>query len=385
MKKFKIPYGRQTITEKDISGVLESLTSDFMTQGPKVPEFEKVFASFVGAKYAVACSNGTAALHLSALALEVDSKHTVISCPNTFVASTNAILYCGGNVDFCDIDPETYTIDINQLKEKLKTNPSRYKGIVPIHFAGYPVNMEELYKLAKQYNLWVIEDACHAPGAKFRKVDGEWSSIGACEFSDLTCFSFHPVKHIACGEGGMITTNSKVLYDRLVTLRTHGISKDPNILLKNDGPWYYEMSMLGYNYRLTDLQASLGITQMGSINENLDNRQKVAKRYHDELSKLPLILQPICDDIYHAYHLFIIQTPLRKELNQYLHDNQIFSQVHYIPVHLQPYYMNLGFRKGDFPVVEEYYSNCLSLPMYHSLSNDEQSYVISKIYDFFNE
>ncbi|MEZ4938048.1 MAG: UDP-4-amino-4,6-dideoxy-N-acetyl-beta-L-altrosamine transaminase [Crocinitomicaceae bacterium] len=385
MNQFKIPYGKQSISQKDIDGVIETLKSDFMTQGPKVPEFEERFAEFVGAKYAIACSNGTAALHLATMALEVSEKDHVISCPNTFVATTNSVLYCGGNVSFCDIYKDNFTIDLEQLEKILDANPGKYSGVMPIHFAGYPVDMERLGKLAKKHDLWIIEDACHAPGAKFQKEDGEWSRIGSCEFSEMTCFSFHPVKHIACGEGGMVTTNSKELYEKMLLLRTHGVTKNPDLLEKNDGPWYYEMPVLGYNYRLTELQASLGITQLEVIHENLEHRQNVANHYFDQLRDLPVELPLVENGKYHAYHLFVIRTEKRKELQQYLMDHNIFSQVHYIPVHLQPYYKkNLGTKEGDFPVIEDYYSKCLSIPMFHSLSVEEQDYVIDRIRTFFS-
>lgn len=384
MKNYKVPYGRQKITKKDIDGVIETLNSDFMTQGPKVPEFEEKFAEFVGAKYAVACANGTAALHLATLALEVSEKDTVVSCPNTFVATTNSVLYCGGNVEFCDIDANNFTIDLNLLEKKLEANPGKYKGVMPIHFAGYPVDMERLGALAKKHNLWVIEDACHAPGAKFHKSDGDWSRIGSCEFSEMTCFSFHPVKHIACGEGGMVTTNSQELYEKLLLLRTHGVTKKPELLEKTDGSWYYEMPVLGYNYRLTDLQASLGCTQLEVIHENLEHRQLVANHYFEALKGLPIDFPIVEDGKYHAYHLFIIRTEKRKKLHKFLAENNIFCQIHYIPVHLQPYYKkNLGTKEGDFPVMEEYYSKCLSIPMFHSLSKEEQDYVIETIKNFF--
>lgn len=383
MKEFKIPYGRQSISQRDIDEAIKTLKSDFMTQGPKVPEFEKVFADFVGAKYAVACSNGTAALHLATMALEVDENTEVLSCPNTFVATTNAVIYCGGKVDFIDISKNNFTIDLDKLEAKLEANPGKFKGVMPIHFAGYPVDMERLGSIAKKYNLWIIEDACHAPGANFKKSNGEISKIGSCEFSEMSCFSFHPVKHIACGEGGMVTTNSEELYKKLLLLRTHGVTKDPDLLEKNDGPWYYEMPVLGYNYRLTDLQASLGVTQMELIDQNLARRQEVAEKYYNELKNLPIDLPVLEDSKYHAYHLFIIRTDKRKELYSHLKDHNIFSQVHYIPVHLQPFYKQMGFKEGDFPVMEDYYSKCLSIPMYHSLSDEEQDYVIQKIKEFF--
>ena len=385
MKKI-IPYGRQTITDDDIKAVIETLQSDFMTQGPKVLEFESAFAEYVDAKYAVAVSNGTAALHISALALGVSVGDNVIVTPITFAASANCIRYCGGNVEFCDIDKDNFLIDIEKLESILQSKPkSFFKGIIPVDYAGYPIDVERLKKIADEYGLWIIEDACHAPGAYFIDSTGKKQKVGNGIFADLTCFSFHPVKHIATGEGGMITTNSRELYEKLLLLRTHGITKDPYRLQENHGGWYYEMQELGYNYRLTDFQAALGLSQLKRADEGLQCRRKIAQRYNEAFQKIAKIITPkTCDNINHAYHLYIIQTEDRLTLYNHLKEHNILVQVHYIPVHLLPYYKQFGWKTGDFEVAETFYKHCLSLPMYPSLTSEEQEYVIESIINFLN-
>ena len=380
MKKI-IPYGRQSITDDDIKAVTETLQSDFLTQGSKVPEFESAFAEYVDAKYAVAVSNGTAALHLSALALGVSSNDNVIVPPITFAASANCIRYCSGNVEFCDIHKENFLIDIEKLKSILQSKPLGYfKGIVPVDYAGYPINGEKLKKIADDYGLWIIEDACHAPGAYFIDSTGKKQKTGNGMFADLTCFSFHPVKHITTGEGGMITTNSKELYEKLLLLRTHGITKNSDRLHENHGGWYYEMQELGYNYRLTDFQAALGISQLKRSDKGLQRRQEIARIYDDAFRTTKEIIIPkVQDDVFHAFHLYVIQAENRLELYEHLKRHNIFSQVHYIPVHLMPYYKQLGWKTGDFRVAERFYDHCLSLPMYPGLTEEEQEYVIEKV------
>lgn len=384
MTKNPIPYGRQHITDEDIDAVVETLKSDFLTQGPKISEFENKFAEYVGAKYAVAVSNGTAALHISAMALNVQPGDNVIVTPMTFAASANCVRYCGGNVVFCDINRENYLLDIEKLKQLLSQKPrGYYKGIIPVDYTGYPINGEIFRKIADEYGLWIIEDACHAPGAYFIDSKGNKQLTGNGVFSELTCFSFHPVKHIATGEGGMVTTNSKELYDKLMLYRTHGITKDPQRLNENHGQWYYEMQELGYNYRLTDFQAALGICQLNRADEGLLRRNIIASRYNNAFAGLiGLSIPKVEDDIYHAYHLYVIQVDNRFELYNFLRTNNIFSQVHYEPVHLQPYYRRLGNNKGDMPVTEDFYERCLSLPMYPALTDDEQEYVIEKVKEF---
>lgn len=382
-----IPYGHQHITDEDIQAVIETLKSDYLTQGPKIIEFEQAFARYVGAKYAVAVSNATAGLHLAATALQVRSGDKVIVTPITFAASANCIRYCNGMVVFCDIDPDTYLMDIKKLRRLLETNPpSTFKGIVPVDFAGYPHQMEEFRQLADEYGLWILEDACHAPGGYFIDSNGEKQFCGNGKFADVTVFSFHPVKHIATGEGGMVTTNDKELFDRLSLLRTHGITKNPACLHENHVGWYYEMQELGYNYRLTDFQAALGLSQLKRADEGLKRRQKIAVRYNEAFKRIADIQTPYASpDVFHAYHLYIIQVPDRLDLYNYLHENGIYAQVHYIPLHLMPYYREQGNKPGDLPVAEKYYSRCLSLPMFPTLTDEEQEYVIKKIEYYFNK
>ena len=382
-----IPYGHQHITDEDIQAVIETLKSDYLTQGPKIIEFEQAFARYVGAKYAVAVSNATAGLHLAATALQVRSGDKVIVTPITFAASANCIRYCNGMVVFCDIDPDTYLMDIKKLRRLLETNPpSTFKGIVPVDFAGYPHQMEEFRQLADEYGLWILEDACHAPGGYFIDSNGEKQFCGNGKFADVTVFSFHPVKHIATGEGGMVTTNDKELFDRLSLLRTHGITKNPACLHENHGGWYYEMQELGYNYRLTDFQAALGLSQLKRADEGLKRRQKIAVRYNEAFKRIADIQTPYASpDVFHAYHLYIIQVPDRLDLYNYLHENGIYAHVHYIPLHLMPYYREQGNKPGDLPVAEKYYSRCLSLPMFPTLTDEEQEYVIKKIEYYFNK
>jgi UDP-4-amino-4,6-dideoxy-N-acetyl-beta-L-altrosamine transaminase len=379
-----IPYGRQHITEEDVQAVVDALKSDYLTQGPKIKEFEDAFATYIGAKYAVAVNNGTAGLHLAATALNVKPGDKVIVTPMTFAASANCVRYCGGDVVFCDIDPLTYLMDINKLRDLLQLSPKGfYKGIIPVDFAGYPHNMEDFKKLADEYGMWIIEDACHAPGGYFVDSNGNKQHCGNGKFSDLTVFSFHPVKHIATGEGGMVTTNNKDLYDLLCLYRTHGITKDADKLKENHGGWYYEMQTLGFNFRITDFQAALGISQLKRADTGLERRQLIAQRYNEAFLECKGIKTPfISDNVYHAYHLYIIQVEDRAGLYNFLRENNIFSQVHYAPLHLMPYYQDLGNKKGDMPIVEAYYKKCLSLPMYPTLTDDEQQYVMDKVLDF---
>jgi UDP-4-amino-4,6-dideoxy-N-acetyl-beta-L-altrosamine transaminase len=389
LKTKVIPYGRQNITEADIDAVITVLKSDYLTQGPAIFEFEKQFASYVDAKYAVAVSNGTAALHLCAMALNVNSNSRVITTPITFSASANCVRYCGGEVYFADIDPDTFLLDINKVRELLEKHPKGYfHGIIPVDFAGNAVDLESFRKLAKEFGLWIIEDACHAPGGYFIDSDGKQQKCGNGNFADLAIFSFHPVKHIATGEGGMITTNDKDLYEKLLLLRTHGITKDSK-KFENDpgeieqGPWYYEMQELGYNYRLTDFQAALGISQLSRADENLKRRIEIAKKY-DEAFANSKIVTPLSVEG-NAYHLYVIRSNNRGSLYEHLHSKNIFAQVHYVPVHLMPYYRELGFKKGNFPNAENYYEKCLSIPMYHSLSDNDQDFVIEMILNFKNQ
>lgn len=376
-----ISYGRQNITSEDIKAVSDALQSDYLTQGPRIIEFEKAFAEYIGCRYAVAVSNGTAALHLAAMSLDIKKGDKVITTPITFAASANCVRYCNGEVLFADIDDRNYCIDLNQVEDILKKE-NDVKGIIPVDFAGYPVNLEELRELANKYGCWIIEDACHAPGAWFTDTNGREQNCGNGAYADIGIFSFHPVKHIATGEGGMITTNSKQIYEAVKLLRTHGITRDPSLLEENHGGWYYEMQDLGYNYRITEFQCALGLSQMKRADEGLKRRNKIAQAYNKAFAGTSIVRPFVADDVFHAYHLYVIQTENRLELYNYLRTKNIFAQVHYIPVHLQPYYKQFGWAKGDFPVAEAYYEKCLSLPMYPTLTDEEQSYVIESILAF---
>jgi UDP-4-amino-4,6-dideoxy-N-acetyl-beta-L-altrosamine transaminase len=375
-----IPYGRQNITQQDIDAVTEALRADFLTQGPLINEFENKFAEYVGSKYAVAVANGTAALHLAALALNVNEKSKVITTPITFAASANCIRYCGGEVVFADINAETILLDIDKVRRLLEQSPKgTYQGIIPVDFGGYPVNLESFRALADEFGLWIIEDACHAPGGYFIDSKNSKQLCGNGVYADLSIFSFHPVKHIACGEGGMITTNNKTLFEKLLLLRTHGITKDPAKLTENHGGWYYEMVELGYNYRLTDIQCALGISQLSKAEQGLARRHTIATRYNKafENSNIKLIIPAPLET--HAYHLYIIQVESRKKIYEVLKQHGIFAQIHYVPVHNMPYYRNMGYKKGSMPLAEAYYEKCISLPMYPALTDEEQEYVIKVV------
>lgn len=392
-----IPYGKQDITEADIEAVVSTLKADYLTQGPKIKEFEDAFANYVGAKYAVALANGTAALHLCAMTLDVKPGDKVITTPITFAASANCVRYCGGEVVFSDIDPETYLLDIEKVKALLQASPKgTYKGIIPVDFAGRPVNLEAFRALADEYSMWIIEDACHAPGGYFVDSKGNRQLCGNGNFADLAIFSFHPVKHIACGEGGMITTNNEELYNKLLLLRTHGITRNTALFQntvdfacgtsENDGKypgWYMEMQELGYNYRLTDFQAALGTSQLKRADQGLERRRAIAETYEKAFSGKEWIKGQSGALEGHAYHLYIIEANRRLELYNYLRTKNIFAQIHYIPTHLMPYYKGLGYKEGDFGNAEAYYQSCLSLPMYPTLTKEEQEYVIDNINMFY--
>lgn len=379
-----IPYGRQNITEEDIRAVIATLKSDFLTQGPEVSRFEAAFAEYTGSKYAVAVSNGTAALHLCAMVLKVDSNSNVITTPVTFAASANCIRYCGGNIFFADIDSDTWTLDIEKVKELILSKPKGFfSGIIAVDLAGYPVNLEAFKELANEHDLWLVQDACHSPGGFFTDSKNVRQRCGNSAHADLAIFSFHPVKHIACGEGGMVVTNDEIFYKKLLLLRTHGITKDPSMMQENHGGWYYEMQELGYNYRLTEFQASLGLSQLNRADEGLVRRREIAKVYADAFRDKPYIIGQSESVEGHAYHLYIIRTADRKGLYDFLKENNVYCQVHYIPVHLLPYYKSLGWKKGDFPQSEKYYDECLSLPMFPTLTDKDQQYVIDLINRFF--
>lgn len=383
-----IPYGHQYISEEDIQAVVDVLRSDYLTCGPKIPEFEEAFRQYVGGpEYAVAVCNATAALHLAAHALGVKEGTKVIVTPITFASSANCVKFCGGDVTFCDIDPKTYCMDVDKLRAILKASPKgTYQGIITVDFAGYPNNMEELRKVADEYGCWIIEDACHAPGAWFTNSRGEQVRCGDCRYSDATVFSFHPVKHITTGEGGMLVTNRKDVYQSAALCRTHGITHDPAEMEKCDGRWYYEMKELGYNYRMTDIQAALGISQLKRAKEGVERRRQLVKQYNEAFADLSQVETPFeAADVHHAYHLYIIQAQRRKELYDYLRTQGIYAQVLYYPLHLMPYYKQFGSKRGDCPVAEAYYDRCLALPMFPTLTDEQQEYIINKVKEFYQK
>lgn len=383
---YKIPYGKQFISEADTQAVIEALHSDFLTQGPRIAEFEKNFAAYIGCKYAIAVSNGTAALHLPFLAIGLKEGDRIITTPITFAASANAARYCGAEVYFADIDPETYVISVSSVKALLEKHPKGFfKAIVPVDFTGYPVNLEELRTLADEYGLFILEDACHSPGGYFTDSKGVKQLCGNGQYAHAAAFSFHPVKHIAAGEGGMITTNDEALYKKMMVLRTHGITKEN---LKMDfpeadlqGAWYYEMQYLGYNYRITDIQAALANSQLQRADAGIKRRHEIAAYYETNFAVKGIKTQNNTG-VFNAFHLYVIEVSDRKGLYDHLKAAGIFAQIHYVPVHLMPYYKQFGWKEGDFPYAENYYKHCISLPMYPTLTKDEQDYVISKVVEF---
>lgn len=367
-----IPYGRQSIEEDDIQAVVEALQADFLTTGPRISEFEQKFAEYVGARYAVAVSNGTAALHLACLAAGIKEGDEVITTPITFVASANCVLYCGAKPVFADINPVTYNIDPVDIRRKI-TNKT--KAIIAVHFTGQPCQMDEIRKIAEEYNLLVIEDAAHALGAEYKG-----KRIGC--ISEMTTFSFHPVKHITTCEGGMVTTNDKTLYDRLSLFRSHGITRDPAALINNDGPWYYEQQELGYNYRITDVQCALGLSQLKKLDKFIERRKEIADRYNEAFEGLEGIVIPgQTENGLNSWHLYVIQVTnkSRKSVVEELHAKNIGVNVHYIPVYRQPFYQKNGYADVRCINSEKLYENIISLPMYAGLSIEEQDYVIAQI------
>lgn len=380
-----IPYGRQNISERDIDAVINVLKSDFLTQGPRVPQFEECVAHYVGASHAVAVNSATSALHIACMALGLREGDTLWTSPNTFVASANCALYCGANVSFVDIDPVTYNMSTSALEAKLKA--AKIEGclpkvVVPVAFAGQSCAMAEIKQLAEEYGFYIIEDASHAIGGNYKE-----NRIGACQYSDITIFSFHPVKIITTAEGGMALTNSQDLADRMRLYRSHGISRDGADMSKpSEGGWYYQQIALGLNYRMTELQAALGISQLEEIDSFVTRRHIIAQRYNEKLSDLPFTLPYQGDDNYSAFHLYPIllnESAQRRPLFDFLRGKDIGVNVHYIPVHTQPYFQKLGHEVGDYPIAENYYTRTLSLPIYANLTISEQDYVIDAIRDFF--
>lgn len=368
-----IPYGRQDITQTDIDAVVEVLRSDFLTQGPMVPQFEEAVAQHVGARYAVAVNSATSALHIACLAMGLGPGDWLWTTPITFVASANCALYCGARVDFVDIDPRTYNLSPQALEEKLIQSEKvgrLPKIVVPVHLCGQPCDMAAIHTLAQRYGFKIIEDASHAIGGKYRD-----EYIGNGRYSDITVFSFHPVKIITTAEGGMAVTNDAYLATSMALLRSHGVTRDPALMTHEpDGPWYYQQVDLGFNYRMTELQAALGISQIQRLDEYIVRRHAIARRYDEMLGGLPVVTPWQHPDSYSGLHLYVIRLKLgqikrnHREVFELLREQGVGVNLHYIPVHTQPYYKKMGFRQGDFPAAEQYYAEAISLPMYATLS-----------------
>lgn len=368
-----IPYGRQAIDEEDIQAVVDVLRSDYLTTGPVITDFEKKVANYTGAKYAVAIANGTAALHAACFAAGIKEGDEVITTPITFAASANCVLYCGARPVFADIKEDTYNIDPEDVRKKI-TNKT--KAIVAVHFTGQPCEMEEIHAIAKEHNLIVIEDAAHALGADYKG-----HMVGS--ISDMTTFSFHPVKHITTGEGGMITTNNEELYKRLVLFRSHGITRDESMLLANEGSWYYEQLDLGYNYRITDIQCALGLSQMNKLERFVTRRRELVARYQNVFKDVKEIITPVeLEGCNSSWHLYVIQVDNRKEVFEKLREAGIGVNVHYIPVYHHPYYRQNGYEDVVCSNAEKLYEGLISLPLYPDLTNEQQDYVIEKVLEY---
>jgi UDP-4-amino-4,6-dideoxy-N-acetyl-beta-L-altrosamine transaminase len=377
-----IPYGRQNINEDDIQAVIDVLRSDFLTQGPAVSAFEKSIIDYCGVNFAVAVNSATSALHIACLALGVGKGDMVWTSPITFVASANCALYCGADVDFVDIDPLTYNMSVDSLSEKLQLAEKAGKlpkVLIPVHLCGQPCDMEKIYALSLKYGFKVIEDASHAIGGKYQN-----KPIGNCKFSDITVFSFHPVKIITTGEGGMAVTNDRLLAKKLFLLRSHGITRDPNEMENNsDGPWYYEQIDLGFNYRMTDIQAALGLSQTRRLDEFVIQRQSIARRYGELLSGLPVLLPTQLKSSYSSFHLYVIRLRAKeifkthKEVFEKLRQLEVGANLHYMPVYYQPYYQKLGFNREYCIEANRYYDEAISLPIYHGLSDTQQTHIVS--------
>jgi UDP-4-amino-4,6-dideoxy-N-acetyl-beta-L-altrosamine transaminase len=374
-----IPYGRQSIDERDIREVVKVLRSDWITQGPLIKEFEASLCRFTGARYAVAVSSGTAALHCACLAAGIRPGDEVITSPLTFAASANCVLYCGGKPVFADIQPDTGNINPAEIRKKIS---ARTRAIIPVHFAGHPCDLDEIGKIARDRKILVIEDAAHALGAEYKG-----SKTGSCEYSAMTILSFHPVKHITTGEGGAVLTNSERLYRKLSLARNHGITKDPRFLKRSDGSWYYEMQELGFNYRVTDFQCALGISQMKKLKAFLQKRRELVRLYYAELDSVDGITLPVeRPGVTSAWHLFPVRMRMnRRQVFDHLRSKGIGVQVHYIPVYLQPYYRRLGYVKGACPVAEQFYAGEISLPLHPELRDKEIVYISTVIKSYIRE
>ena len=376
-----IPYGKQDITQEDIDSVVRVLRSPFLTQGPVVPAFEGKVTEYCGSDFAVAANSATSALHLACLAIGLGPGDILWTAPITFVASANCALYCGASVDFVDINPGTFTLCPRKLEEKLinaKQAGCLPKVVVPVHMCGQSCEMDKIYELGKRYGFRIIEDASHAIGGKY--LNG---FVGNCQFSDITIFSFHPVKIIASGEGGMATTNDADLAVKMRLLRSHGVTRDPELMNgEPDGGWYYQQVDLGFNYRMTDIHAALGLSQMDRLENYIQRRNELAERYDSLLSDLPVLKPMRIDDVVSSWHLYVVRLKLErigrshKEVFDYLRENGVGVNLHYIPVHTQPYYQRMGFSMGDFPCSEQYYREAISLPMYPTLTEEEQDQVV---------
>lgn len=367
-----IPYGRQTIEEDDIQAVVDVLRSDYLTTGPKIAEFEKMVADYVGAKYAVAISNGTSALHAACFAAGIQPGDEVITTPLTFAASSNCVLYCGGTPVFADVDPKTYNIDPEDIRRKIT---DKTKAIIAVHLAGQPCDMDEIHKIAKEHDLIVIEDGAHALGSVYKG-----KKVGT--LSDMTTFSFHPVKPITTGEGGMIVTDNEEFYKKMVLFRGHGITRDENLMTRNDGPWFYQQLDLGYNYRITDIQCALGCSQMKKLDRFLARRKEIVARYNEAFADCENIVTPYqLPETESGWHLYIVQVKNcdRREIFEALREHGIAVNVHYIPVYLHPYYQEHGYKDVHCRNAEEVYSHIISLPLYPTLTEEQQQYVIETL------
>lgn len=379
-----IPYGKQDITQADIEAVIEVLSSDFLTQGPRVPAFETAVVNYVGAQHGVAVNSATSALHIACLALGLGPGDKLWTSPITFVASANCALYCGAEVDFVDIDKTTLNMCPDALEKKLEAAEKEGclpKVVVPVHMAGSSCNMEAIRKLADKYGFYILEDASHAIGAKYKS-----KPVGSCEYSDITVFSFHPVKIITTAEGGLAVTNSSEFAERMRLFRSHGVSRDPALMDKeSEGAWYYQQVDLGMNYRMTEMQAALGLSQLERLDQFVGYRNQLANKYHNDLANLAALL-PICGkDVYSSYHLYILQLEKgklsRRQIFDLLREKGIGVNVHYIPVHVQPFYKQKGFSEGDFPQAESYYSQAISIPLFHGMTHDQQNFVIETLFE----
>jgi UDP-4-amino-4,6-dideoxy-N-acetyl-beta-L-altrosamine transaminase len=386
VRKVVIPYGKQDISQQDIDSVLDVLKSDFLTQGPQVPAFESALVEHTGAHYALAVNSATSALHIACLALGLGQDDWLWTSPVTFVASANCGLYCGAKVDFIDIDPDTYNMCPKSLEDKLikaKAEGKLPKIVVPVHLCGQPCDMAAIGKLAKEYGFKVVEDASHAIGGRYQN-----QPIGNCEHSDITVFSFHPVKIITTAEGGAALTNEKALADKMALLRSHGVTREPEFMRgESHGGWYYQQVDLGFNYRMTELQAALGVSQMKRLDEFVSVRHQLSKRYNEKLVDLPIVLPYQLPETYSGLHLFVIRLHLgeieltHKQVFDALRERGIGVNLHYIPVHTQPYYQDMGFAEGDFPESERYYREAISLPMFHGMSKVQLDTVVNTLTD----